>query len=301
MRWYFAIDERGGLSHTGAFAKLAVLSARAVGGLEPVLLYYGARTIFTEWMTAHGVRVVDTAPSFLGTIETAIAAGTYKPHSIGHWLRVAVPQIEQEQEFVLYTDCDVVFLRGFDWSRLRPRVFAAAPEFHQNNWKYFNAGVMLLNVPAMRATYPAFETHIKSRIGSDGYFRYDDEAALNEAYFGVWDRLDPLFNWKPYWACEARTTILHFHGPKPHILDAIAGGRWHNGDETAILFEQMLNARLGYYLSWCRSLGDSLQAVDFPSAMTFANLASALTRYQRTRREAGIESDPALPIFAEHL
>jgi hypothetical protein len=297
MRWYFAIDEQGGLGPTGNFARLAVRSARAVGGLEPVLLYYGGRTEFTGWMEANGVQIVDAAPSFLDTVETAVAAGTYKPHSIGHWLRVTIPQVEQTEEFVLYTDCDVIFLRGMDWRGLRPKLFAAAPEFHPENWHYFNAGVMLLNVPAMRATYPAFEALIKFRIGGTEHPQYDDQAALNEAYAGLWERLDPAFNWKPYWACDRKAAILHFHGPKPEILDLIATGRWHQGDPTAILFEQMLNARLPEYLAWCRSLGDSLQNVDFPSALQFAHTASALTRYQQTRTAAG-QTAPALEIFS---
>lgn len=298
MRWYFAIDEAGGMGETGTLARLAVLSARATGGLEPVLLYYGARTVFTEWMERHGVRVVDTAPSFLGHIENAIAAGTYKPHSIGHWLRVAVPQVEQEHEHVLYTDCDVMFLRSFDWSQLRPKVFAAAPEFNPNNWNYFNAGVMVLNVPAMRATYPAFEDLIKSRIGSDGSYRYDDEIALNEAYRGLWERLDPLFNWKPYWELNQNVAIMHFHGPKPNVLEAITSGQWHGRDETSVFFEKMLDARIGHYLAWCRRLGDCLQTVDFFQAVRFARLASALTRRQREMPEACELPGMNLKMFA---
>jgi hypothetical protein len=298
MRWYFAIDEQGGLGATGDLARLAVLSARAVGGLEPVLLYHGGRNVFTEWMEAKGVRIVDTRVTFQDVIESAIAAGRYKPHSMGHWLRVAVAQVEQEREFVLYTDCDVIFLRAMDWSQLRPTVFSAAPEFDPENWQWFNAGVMVLNVPAMRATYQGFEAHIKSRIGDAAYSRYDDEAALNEAYAGLWERLDPVYNWKPYWKARPDAAILHFHGPKPKILRAIAEGRWHDKDPTAILFEQMMNARLGQYLGWCRSLGDSLQSVDFPSALQFADLASVLTRYQRARDAAGLPRAAEPEIFA---
>jgi len=296
MRWYFATDEAGGLGQAGALARLAVLSARAVGGLEPVLLYYGARSAFTEWMEQHGVAVVDAAPGFLTAMEQAQADGVYRPHTIGHWLRVAIPQVEHEREFVLYTDCDVIFLQHFDWSLIRPRVFAAAPEFSPEAWRYFNAGVMVLNVPAMRATYPAFEEHITSRILSGDSFTYDDQIALNEAYCGLWEQLDPRFNWKPYWDFNAAAVLLHFHGPKPDILNAIATGQWHDGDETAIFYEKMLNARSRQYLAWCRSLGDSLQTVDMTSAIQFAGLASRLTRY---RRDVAVSDDNSVKIFAE--
>jgi len=281
MRWYFAIDEAGGLGETGSLARLAVLSARAVGGLEPVLLYFGARTAFTAWMEHHGVRVVDIQPRFLPMFTQAQAAGTFQPHSIGHWLRLEIPAVEQEHEFVLYTDCDMIFLRRFALSHLRPKVFAAAPEMQPDNWNNFNSGVMLLNVPAMRATYPALEEQIKFRINAGDFLRYNDQFALNEAYRGLWDRLDPLYNYKPYWPFTSRAPILHFHGPKPGVLEAIATGHWHDRDETAVFFSKMLNARSRYYLDWCSWLGDWLQTVDFPEAIRFAKLASALTRYRR--------------------
>jgi hypothetical protein len=281
MRWYFATDAAGGMGETGELARLAVLSARAVGGLEPVLLYHGARTAFTEWMEQHGVQVRDTHPAFIAFIEQAQADGIYKAHSLGHWLRIAIPEVEHEHDFVLYTDCDVIFLRPFDWDRIRPRVFAAAPEFAPDAWNYFNAGIMLLNVPAMRATYPAFEAHIKTRIQSGEHFQYDDQMALNESYHGMWDRLDPRCNWKPYWDFNRDAVVLHFHGPKPSALAAIAAGRWHDQDATAIAYEKMLNANRAQYLAWCRSLGDALQSISLPTALQFANLASALTRHDR--------------------
>jgi hypothetical protein len=270
-----------------------------VGGLEPVLLYHGARTSFTEWMEQHGVLVHDTPPDFVAAIEHAQEAGTFKAHSIGHWLRIAIPQVERARDFVLYTDCDVIFLRGFDWSLIRPKVFAAAPEFKPDAWNYFNSGVMVLNVPAMRATYPAFEDHIKLRIQSGAFFGYDDQTALNEAYRGLWEHLDPRFNWKPYWDFNAEAVILHFHGPKPGAIAAIAAGLWHDRDATAIVYEKMLNARSRQYLAWCRSLGDSLQNVTLPRAIGFAGLASALTRYRREVPETADNSFMNVKMFNE--
>ncbi len=280
MHWYFAIDEGGGLGYTGECAKLAVLSARNAGGLVPHLLYYGKPTAFTAWMRGHGVRVIETEPSFIGAIRDAEAAGKYKAHSIGHWLRVAVPLVETAQEFVLYTDCDVIFLQGYDWQRLRPRIFAAAPEFQRDNWNYFNAGVMLLNVPAMRQTYDEFAAHIVGRIGSGQFFSYDDEIALNEAYRFHWEKLDLALNWKPYWGFNRGAAILHFHGPKLNAIEAITGGGWERNNPTAVTLGNMLDAHVDAYTAWCGLLGDMLQTVDFPHALRFAAAASALSRYR---------------------
>jgi hypothetical protein len=278
VKWYFAIDEAGGLGATGADAKTAVRSARLLGGLEPYLLYYGNRNEFTAWMESHGVKVIDTAPSFVETIQQAEAAGAYKAHSIGHWLRVAVPLVEQEQEFVLYTDCDVMFLKQVRWDLIRPKAFAAAPEFKPDNWNYFNAGVMVLNVPYMRSSYPAFEAHCINRINDPAWYQYDDEVALNEAYRGQWDRLDPRLNWKLYWGYNSTAAILHAHGPKLDVIEKINAGAWPADNPTQVQFSKMVDGRLDGYIAWLRELGDHLQASDMALALRMHNAASGLLR-----------------------
>ena len=300
MHWYFAIDEAGGLGGAGALAKLAVLTARAAGGLRPHLLYYGNPNGFTAWMEANGVTVIETAPSFIAEIEAAEAAGAYKAHSIGHWLRVAVPLVERAEELVLYTDCDVIFLRPFDLGRMRPRMLAAAPEFRKDNWNYFNAGVMLMNIPAMRASYAAFARHIVARIAGGHAYHYDDEVALNEVYRGRWDRLDPRLNWKPYWGSSRDATILHFHGPKPDDIAAIAAGRWRRDNPTGLTLGRLLDGHLDAYIAWCTTLGDQLQMADLPTALRFHEIASALTRYRATSRPSpGDLSFMDLRLFPE--
>ena len=299
MHWYFAIDEAGGLGSAGALAKLAVLSARAVGGLAPHLLYYGNTTGFTAWMLEHGVTVIETAPSFIADIKAAEAAGAYKAHSIGHWLRVAVPLVETAEDYVLYTDCDVVFLRSFDLRPLRPKTLAAAPEFRRDNWNYFNAGVMLINIPAMRASYPAFARHVVARIGGGQSYHYDDEVALNEVYRGQWDRLDPLFNWKPYWGFSRAAGILHFHGPKPSDIASIAGGTWPRDNPTGLTLARLLDGHLAGYRAWCEYLGDQLQVTDLAAALAFHKTAAALARYFPAPLAAGDLAFMNLRMFSD--
>ena len=297
MRWYFAVDEAGGLGGAGALAKTAVLSARAVGGLSPRLLYHGNETSFTSWMRANGVEVIPTTPSFLPQIRAAEAAGIYRAHSIGHWLRVEIPLVETQEEVVLYTDCDVIFLRAP--APQAPRVLAAAPEFRRDNWNYFNAGVMLLNVPALRQSYDAFTSHIVTRINSSQSYTYDDQVALNEAYRGHWERLDLAMNWKPYWGYNRDAAILHFHGPKPEDLLTIAEGRWRRNNPTGLTLARLADGHLAAYLAWCTALGDRLQMSNLPAALRFHEIASALTRYRATQPEVGDLSFMDLKIFSE--
>ncbi len=280
MRWYFAIDEQGTKGPAGEDAKTAIRTARQVGGLDPHMLYYGARNDFTAWMEKNGVRVIDTAPSFLPAIQQAEAAGPYKAHSIGHWLRVAIPLVELEHEFVLYTDCDVIFLQHVSWERIRPATFAAAPEFKADNWNYFNSGVMVLNVPQLRATYPAFEAHITARITAPNWYQYDDEVALNEHYRGQWAQLDPRLNWKPYWGYNSRAGVLHFHGPKLDVIEAITAGTWPADNPTQRQLSKMVLGRIDSYIAWLSELGDHLQTTNLPLALRLQSAASALIRHK---------------------
>ncbi|MDE8342899.1 MAG: hypothetical protein POG24_03675 [Acidocella sp.] len=282
MRWYFAIDEQGAAGQTGEDAKLAVHTALNVGGLEPCLLYYGAPSDFTVWMQKRGVEIINTAPSFLDSMNAAQAAGTFKAYSIGHWLRIAIPQVESSAEFVLYTDCDMIFLHPVNWSAIRPKIFAAAPEFKRDNWNYFNSGSMVINVAAMRATYHDFESLIRRRIETPTPHSYDDQQALNEAYRGHWERLDPRLNWKPYWGFERGAALWHFHGPKLSVLEAIAAGRWHDDNPTAVQWRKMVEAHLEGYIAWAGVLGDRLQNYDMALALRLQTAASALTRHRAT-------------------
>ena len=227
MKWYFAINEAGTGTDVGHLAKLAVISAARFTDLTPNLLYYGARNAFTSWMEAHGVNVIDVRPSYEAAIKGAIAARWYPAQLTWHWLRTEICNIEQTDPFVLYTDIDVVFLRPVDLSSLRPRYFACAPEFEQNNWSYFNSGVMLMNVTALRNDYPRLRAHIERAFLDPANGPFNDPPVYNNLYAGMWDRLDPNYNWKPYWPQNAEAVIFHFHGPKFDTIREIIDGTWN--------------------------------------------------------------------------
>jgi hypothetical protein len=274
VRWYFAVDEAGSDGAPGVHARLAVLSARLVGGLEPRLLYHGARNAFTGWMTVQGVTVIDAEPPCLDALRDAARQGHPHGHSIGHWLRLAIPHLDHDSGFALYTDCDVIFRRRPHFLRLTPRVFAAGPEFAPDAWNYFNSGVMLMNMAAMRATAAALETVLRDRLGRPE--PYDDQIALNQAYRGHWERLDPRLNWKPYWPMRSDAAILHFHGPKLPVIEAIAGGTWHGEDATARAMTALLYSHREYYQGWLTDLGDLLQLADIDTALYLHRLAAKL-------------------------
>jgi len=259
IRWYFAVDEAGGLGEAGDYAKTAVLTAIKVGGLEPHLIYLGKPTTFTNWMHEHGVKVIILRPDFLEIFERAQVQGTYKAHTLGHWLTIAIPTFERDRDFVLYTDCDVFFLRSFPWNRIQPVALAAAPEFRITNHNYFNAGVMVVNVNFMRETYDSFLQYIEPRIFDGRFFDYDDQVALNCFYENDWESLDPRLNWKPYWDFNPGCVLLHFHGPKVGLIEALAENTWTPGDnKSRRQLAALIEAHADSYEFWLRYVGEFL-------------------------------------------
>ena len=254
IKWYFAINEAGAASWLGLHAKLAVLSAARAGGLSPHLLYMGARGAFTEWMQAHGVAVIDAGLSFLPAFEDAARAGRHPANFAGHWLRTGICLIEQSEEFVLYTDCDVIFRRTPDLSGAQPEFIACAPEFNPNHWDYFNSGVMVMNVPALRREYQDFEKFVVDSLASAAIGHFDDQLAYNKFYSGRWSHADPALNWKPYWGFDERAIITHYHGPKLDAMRLVLDGLLPWDDEHCRMQGTLFIALLPAYIAHLRDL-----------------------------------------------
>jgi hypothetical protein len=225
VKWYFAINEAGAGGEVGWHAKLAALSALQRTSLDPTLLYTGRPCALTEWMNLHGIRVLNVRPPFEQRIAELSARGRYSTAFLGHWLRSIICLLESTDSFVLYTDCDVVFLSDPMLSGVHPSCFACAPEFRQENWNYVNTGVMVINVPALRADFDRFMAFALDMMEQRGP-SFKDQIAYNEFYRGAWDRLETRFNWKPYWGPADDVAILHYHGPKFGALRAIVEGHW---------------------------------------------------------------------------
>lgn len=253
-KWYFAINEAGAASGLGLHAKLAVLSALRAGGLSPHLLYMGAHGAFTEWMEERGVAVIDVSLTFMPTFEAAARAGRHPAGFSGHWLRTGICLLERTDEFVLYTDCDVIFRRTPDLAELRPEFIACAPEFRPDRWDYFNSGVMVINVPALRRDYDKFEKFVVDSLNSAATKHVDDQVAYNEFYRDRWTRADPALNWKPYWGFSERAVITHYHGPKLDTMRLILDGRLSWDDAHSRMVGSLFIAALPAYIAHLRDL-----------------------------------------------
>lgn len=176
---------------------------------------------------------------------------------VGTFLRIDIPISGILDELVLYTDVDVMFRGPVTWSNLvpepqalsnirrkndfsrgkfdygrgdqsgLPQYFAASSEMEMStDPEKMNAGVMILNMRNLRASYREFLSFILRRGEEKGEFNWSsgpgDQGAYKEFYkVADGDRqvvhasfLPLTMNWKSYWPPSRSASIIHFHGPK---------------------------------------------------------------------------------------
>ena len=116
---------------------------------------------------------------------------------------------------VLYTDCDVMFLRQPVFPG-RPVLFAATTEFSDDP-SDLNSGVMVMNLVSLRQVLDRLQEFTRSCL----HLGLDQE--ILKAFFGPhYVVLDKVLNWRPYWGFNPAAQILHFHGPKPAVARRFA-------------------------------------------------------------------------------
>lgn len=226
-KWYFAVNEPG-LIKANYLVEAAVRSCLANTPLTPNCIYYGSWNAECERLNELGVKIITHESSLAPELRKGY--GDRYEQFAGHWLRADLPLLETEEDFVLYTDIDVIF-RGWRPELLtKPRYFAAAPEHLRNDWSHFNSGVLVLNMDGMRQVTPAFHQAIRERLANNFTWPTHDQKSFNTFFADTYDKLDDRFNWKPYWGRNDDAVIIHFHGPKPHHIDGIHRG---NGDKLS--------------------------------------------------------------------
>lgn len=212
MKWYFACNDKS----TDFFPqiKAAVNSALKNTTLKPNFIYDGQENELTTWLREKGVNIVKYKASFYDALKNHYDETGLKTAS-GAFLRCDIPIIEQEDDFVLYTDCDVLFLKDPQID-LKPEYFACSTQFDKKNYTDFNTGVMLMNVKKLKQSHDDFCEFIKKNLNSMSTY---DQSAYQIFYSGKNTKLSTIFNHKPYWGVDENTVILHFHGPKPTFFE----------------------------------------------------------------------------------
>ncbi len=293
MKWYFSLSEASIDRPEHGWRDLirvAVRSARLNTSLRPHMLYDGGENPFISEVRALGVTVIHRRVGFYEAL--ARRGEGYLAIASGAFLRAEVPQIEHEDEFVLYTDCDVMF-RADPRFEVRPRYFAGAPQTSRTDYLGdLNTGVMLMNVPALRADLPRFREFVIGNL--DRGWPGCDQENYRRFYAGRWDPLDGRFNWKPYWGSDPEAVIVHWHGPKPMLVrkllnkpDLVTDPHWRR------LYEQAQHSYREMLAEWER--------VAVPSPPPPPRLVVDEATMRRIRGWAMDRADPCVPLFLRFL
>ncbi|KAL6753995.1 hypothetical protein V8C86DRAFT_404853 [Haematococcus lacustris] len=216
--------------------KAAVLSAEAHGSLQPLCLFLGnTSSHIGQWLRSHNVTLLPHDPKWreplMQLAERFRKDNTRHSHlyatpnmllSTFQRIDLAVTPGLDQYNYVLYTDADVMFKQRItldDFGLPLPHTVAMSYEFKPNTTP-LNAGIMLLNLPQLRRSYPAFLSFILNNTQGLYFGPHGpaDQGAFNAFYAQDLAQriLDQDFNAKPYHTARQGTKILHFHGPKPH-------------------------------------------------------------------------------------
>jgi hypothetical protein len=229
-KWYVCLNARG-VERNLHLVRAAVASARANTDLRPICLYNGENEAHVAALAGLGAAVRRHRSS----LEAELRAGYGDSFDIysGHWLRVDIPSLEAEDELVLYTDTDVIFLAPPLLPEIPPYL-AAAPEFDLDDRGYFSSGSMILNIPGMRAVQDRFLEQIRARLrgdfrwpahDQDSFNRFFQPSLANRLAGRTFTPMPPENNWKPFWGLNPRAAVVHFHGPKPVHAQLVAAGK----------------------------------------------------------------------------
>lgn len=219
-KWYFCLNEKG-FEQVWGQVRVAVASCLAKTRLRPICLYNGDSEAHVARLRALGVEVIGHRSSLEPLLRRAYGEA-YDTFS-GHWLRLDIPALEQEDDFVLYTDVDVMFLAHPTPPRLS-KPLAAAPERYRWRYPHFNSGVLVMNVPKLRALAEPFAASVARRFREPWSPPGHDQVSYNSVFRWRHARLPHGMNWKPYWGIGRDVSIVHFHGPKPENIRALEAG-----------------------------------------------------------------------------
>lgn len=215
MKWFIAVNEVT-LTHPEhdipGLIQASVASALQNTSLQPHLIYDGGENDLIARLRAMNVTIVPHRVSFYDEIMRTSAPGFNPLIAGGAYLRTEIPSLGLPDKYVLYTDCDVIFLRQPTFLELSPDYFASAPETHFGDYNDLNTGVMLMNLHQLGADWPEFRKFIVANLAN---FNAYDQGAYREYYRDRYDLLPPEANWKPYWGVNDAAEIVHYHGPKP--------------------------------------------------------------------------------------
>ncbi len=223
MKWYTCCNEAA-LEAGGETLIAAIESCLRSTSLKPHLVYDGPDNALLSYFRNRGVVVILHRLSFFTELNRyrGIVSIDYN-WLIGNALRFDIPKIENDAQFILYTDTDVVFHRDVRFESLSAPLAAVKEiivqgDVMQETDRAFNAGVMVMNVAFMRSLYDVFRQSLIDIASGKLVNPWYDQGVLNSICQGLWMPLPQTLNCRPFYGCEGSPAISHFQFLKPHMI-----------------------------------------------------------------------------------
>jgi hypothetical protein len=259
MKWYFGYNQDTERTQFH-LVQMALATARRNTNLRPYCIISGRPSACADWLRQQGVVVYFRDSALLPEFQKYKAA---KPSydllsAKGAYLRFEIPDLEQEDDYVLYTDTDVIFNSIDGLETFRPRILAIAPEVDPQDWIRPNSGVIVINVPALRNHITPLRSFIRQHLPD---LDVHDQSAIWRFFEGQWDRLPLEYNWKPYWGYCSNAKIVHWHGPKPFHVERILRG---SIDSVPDIYNRLFNRNPAAYKRYVQLARQILRESSLP-------------------------------------
>lgn len=223
MKWFFAInDSAKRFELYSQMIKVAVYTANHNTSLEAFCIYDGEENELTSWLRKNHVKIIFHRTPHYQKLQNI--GGSHFTIGTGAFLRVEIPQIVAmngiKDEYVLYTDADVMFIKDVteDFKDINCEYFAVAPEKDYDSRNTMNTGVMYMNTKNLLECHQEFNQFIRKNLRKFCKVAFD-QGGYSRFFRGKWDWLDATLNWKAYWHRNEQAKIIHFHGPKPNHFE----------------------------------------------------------------------------------
>ena len=124
-------------------------------------LYDGNDETYISNLNKLNVNIIKTKISFSNEINNSkILSKGNKNIARGAYLRINIPLHSKNYKYILYVDCDVIFLKNIiidNFNYINNNyVFACCSEHDWDNINYFNTGVMIMNLEEYKKHYNNF-------------------------------------------------------------------------------------------------------------------------------------------------
>ena len=159
-------------------------------------------------------------------------------------LRIDIPIVFPDEEYVMYVDCDVLFLKDPEIKPFEKPLAAAL------RGSFFNNGVMVFNIPLMKESYEDFLTFFLKSNYSFVIGETTSQGAYNTYYHDKVAKMPLKLNWHVFTGKDKDVTIAHFCGASPYDYIKIQKqlDEHPKKPEYEMMYASCLNGSVKYFI-----------------------------------------------------